>query len=91
MNEKKPVPTVNSKSENFSSEAVTEYQYVPFTTSNGNFVAVTFFNKNVEADLSSNDPKIVEVRKAICTLSIDIGLAKQLAIHLQSLPEISTD
>lgn len=89
MNEAKIIPVATVKSENFFSTDVTEYQYHPFQNENGKFVALTFFRSDVEADISSTGPKIFVARKAVCTLSLNLEVAKLLADHLNSLVNIA--
>ena len=89
MSENKQVPVLTVKSENFFSTDVTEYQYHPFQNETGKFVALTFFRADIEADTSSLEPKIFVARKAVCTLSLNLEVAKLLADHLNSLVNIA--
>lgn len=85
MSEELPVPTVNMKSENFFSSNATEYQYFQFKTENVHRVAITFFKGEIEADITKNEPQIFNARKALCTLSLDLSLAKLLAQHINAM------
>lgn len=81
------IEIVTAKSENYSSDMATEYQYVPYSNENGNFVAITFYKSDAEADLRTTEAKIITARKAICTITLELDFAKQLANHINSIEQ----
>lgn len=85
MSDSKPIELKIIKAPEFFSSEAYEYQYVPFKNELGEFVAISFFKTNAETDLNPSEIKIELAKKALCTITLPLDLARQLGSNLAEL------